>query len=152
MLLAAPATASTRAGGAQLWISTLRAGFANAEAVSPDGSKVYVTGESGSTVAYDAATGVRVWGAFHARAPFSSVAVSPDGGTVYVLGEIGRKINFLTVAYDAATGAKRWQATYNGPANDSDFPTKVAVSGDGSKVFVTGWSVGIDTSFDFATI
>jgi outer membrane protein assembly factor BamB len=152
LIATAPATAASRTAGDQLWLSTLRSGFAYANAVSPDGSKVFVTGESGSTVAYDAATGARIWGAFHARATFSAIAASPDGSTVYVLGEVGRKLNFLTVAYDADTGAKLWQATYNGPANDSDFPTQIGVAPDGAKVFVTGWSVGIGTSFDFATV
>jgi outer membrane protein assembly factor BamB len=150
--LAAPAAAGTRAPGDQLWASTLRAGFAYAEAVSPDGSKVFVTGESGSTVAYDAGTGARIWGAFHSNATFYAAAVSPDGGTVYVLGEALKKVNYLTVAYDAATGAKLWQNTYNGPDNDSDLPTEIGVTNDGSKVFVTGESWSNDTSFDFATI
>ena len=51
----------------------------------------------------------------------------------------------LTIAYDAATGARRWSSRLNvskGGENLEDFPQAIAVSPDGSEVFVVGWSAG----------
>src|SRR5262249_2377066 len=97
--------------GTRLWVSRYDGasrGRAAAVAASPDGSTVFVAGTvdagAGSsddvTVAYDAATGARLWasryagtGGFNAA---TAVAVSPDGKTVFVTGG-------TTVAYNAAT-------------------------------------------------
>ena len=66
-------------------------------AVSPDGSRVFVTGCSGltacglgwmTTVAYDVATGTPLWMAQHPQrgGVAIGVAVAPDGRLVYVTG------------------------------------------------------------------
>lgn len=86
-----------------------------------------------------------------------SVAVAPDGSKVFVTGQInlGRVIHsdYGTVAYDAATGARLWVARYNGRANGSDDARSVAVSPDGSRVFVTGSSYGgTVTRTDYVTV
>src|SRR4029079_1546293 len=44
-----------------------------------------------------------------------------------------------------------WGRRYDGPASDADGATSVAASPDGTNVFVTGWSEGENTSFDYAT-
>jgi outer membrane protein assembly factor BamB len=57
------------------------------------------------------------------------------------------------MAYDAASGERRWSRSYDGhndPGND--VPTSVAVSPDGSTVFVTGVSAEQATGKDFATV
>lgn len=126
------------ATGAKLWQATYKPGAANdtqfsSMAVSPDGSTVFVTGESGYTgyklltVAYNAATGAMLWQATGASAGgvVWPVAVSPDGSTVFVSGP------HQTVAYNAATGALRWENTVTGAA--------MAVSADSKTLFVTGW-------------
>jgi hypothetical protein len=80
-------------------------------AVAPGGGTVYVTGESAggsfdgwgwATVAYNAATGSRLWirrydGAGGARA--FSVAVSRTTGTVFVTGYSGESGDYATIAY-----------------------------------------------------
>jgi len=97
---------------------------AAAVAVSPDGSAVFVTGKSiafamtndptydYTTVAYDAATGSRLWTRrcykYGPDDSASAVAVSPDGNTVFVTGTSGNGTpgtGYATVAYRASTGA-----------------------------------------------
>jgi DNA-binding beta-propeller fold protein YncE len=81
-----------------------------------------------------------------------SVAVSPDGNTVYVTGytNVGSlSYDYGTVAYNAATGAQLWASQY-GPDNGS-YAEQVAVSPDGTEVFVTGRSMGQGSNYDYAT-
>lgn len=50
-----------------------------------------------------------------------------------------------------ATAQNSWTNLYNGPGNSTDTATAMAVDGSGS-LFVTGASVGVGSSSDFATI
>ena len=107
------------ATGAQLWVKRY-AGLATggigtqaySVAVSPSGSTVYVTGESGNdsvyaTVAYTAATGAQLWvKSYTGNGPSGSaaqaVAVSPATGTVFVTGYSsgsGSGNDYATIAY-----------------------------------------------------
>jgi hypothetical protein len=56
------------------------------------------------------------------------------------------------VAYSAATGAQLWVRRYNGPGHKDDGASTVAVSPAGSRVFVTGGSIGATSHIDYATI
>ncbi len=92
----------------------------------------------------------------------NDVAVSPDGSTVFVTGlSNGRRgsgrypvswADYATIAYDAAMGSPRWVRRYDGPAQGWDNAQALAVSPDGSRIFVTGGSKGTDTGQDFATV
>jgi DNA-binding beta-propeller fold protein YncE len=122
--------------------------------VSHDGSAIFLTGSAqgsgGSApfaIAYDGTDGATLWTHYGTKAPGvgfgSAIELSPDGALVYVTGYASGTAtdeDYRTVAYDAATGARRWSARYNGPANRRDEPNAIAVSPDGSKVFVTGQS------------
>jgi hypothetical protein len=136
-------------------------------AMSPDASKVFVTGSSlqatggvdFATLAYDASTGSQLWletydGPDHGGGSAECVAVSPDGTEVFVTGTAGgtNHGDYATVAYDANTGSTVWVADYDGPADGQDNPFDLAVSPDGSKVFVTGLSEGPATGYDYATV
>jgi WD40 repeat protein len=161
------------ATGAQLWVQRYDGPAsgndgATALAVSPDGSKLLVTGNSpglGSdydyaTVAYDAATGAQLWVQRY-DGPASGVdsafalGVSPDGASVFVTGSspgVGSGNDYATVAYDAATGAQLWVQRYNGPSSGSDNAFALGVSRDGSKLFVTGARGRGSSSSDYATV
>ena len=158
--------------GAQLWAKRYNgtgnnADAATAVAVSPTGGTVYVTGQSYgtalvvdyATVAYNAATGHQQWVArYHGPtggSVSSAVAVSPDGKTVFVTGKslmANGQNDYATVAYNAANGQQLWAKGYNGPLNNDDEATAVAVSPTGGTVYVTGSSWGKVGGTDYATI
>jgi DNA-binding beta-propeller fold protein YncE len=172
--------AYSAATGARLWARLYNGSRgmapedrAFAVAVSPSGGKVFVTGESwgGSatgddyaTVAYNTATGARLWvsrynGPKNGPDSARGLAVSPGGQKVFVTGSSGGTFpyaDYATVAYNTATGAQQWAKRYNGPVKRDDIAYFVAVSRTG-KVFVTGQSVGsirpdYFPGFDYATI
>jgi sugar lactone lactonase YvrE len=137
--------------------------------VNPDGSTVYVTGQSSgsttgadfATIAYDASTGTKLWSERYSGSGRNSddhvvaLDVSPDGSAVLVTGlSVGASTgnDYAIVAYDGSDGVELWSTRYNGPGNDYDMPTALDVRPNGSHVFVTGFRVGLGTSFDYATI
>jgi hypothetical protein len=147
--------------GTQLWVARYDGpnhDFDNgrAMAVSPDGSRVFVTGSSYSgpesvddytTVAYDASTGSLLWassydGPGHSYDDAYAIAVSPDGSEVVVTGYSygsGTGPDFGTVAYSTGDGAQLWVERYDGPVSSIDSASAIAFAPDGSKVFATGY-------------
>jgi DNA-binding beta-propeller fold protein YncE len=141
--------------------------WANALGVSPDGSRVFVTGYSYggglhvndyATVAYNSGSGAQLWEARLAGRKedvANALAINPDGSTVWVTGYsqgLPGNYDYATEAYDAATGANTGEMRYNHVGRSDDEAQAIAVSPDGTKVFVTGKSEhepGIN--FDWAT-
>jgi len=164
--------------GSELWVARYNGPTgdpdeAYAVAVSPDATTVFVTGRSFgvlgegrdyATVAYDAVTGQELWtsrydGPAHGEERSNdeayALAVTPDGTKIVVTGVsagVGSLSDYTTVAYDTTTGNQLWLSRYNGPANADDFAQAAAVSHDGSKVFVTGYSYGSNTFSDYTTL
>jgi DNA-binding beta-propeller fold protein YncE len=100
-------------------------------AVSPDGTKVFVTGSSERpttgkdcvTLAYNVTTGHALWsrrydGPGHAKDSCRSLAVAPSGRRVFVAGGSagsGGDLDFVTIAYSATSGNVRWVRRYGPP-------------------------------------
>ena len=139
----------------------------NAHAIAVDGSgHVYVTGSSvGSGTALDYATikyysnGDIAWvkrynGPENGKDWAQAIAV--DGSaSVYVTGS--RKgsrsdydYDYTTIKYNS-NGDIAWVETYNGPENGVHEASAIALDGSGN-VYVTGYSEGAGTSYDYATI
>jgi hypothetical protein len=153
--------------GAQVWVK--RSGgpcddLAAAQAVAPGGGAVFVTGHrpdahcQGShfaTVAYSTSNGSMLWER-DSEDVFDyaeDITVAPGGSRVFVTGTIGAgggDNDYETVAYDASSGTQLWVSTYDGPGGSYDVAHSIAVAPGGSKVYVTGDSVG--DSYDFGTV
>jgi hypothetical protein len=149
------------ATGSTLWVRRHRGGAA-AVAPSADGSLVYVTGGAHgdfATLAYDARSGATRWasrydGPAHSDDGAAAIFVTDD--RVFVTGtSFGSAATFgdyATVAIDPTSGARIWVRRYDGPGDGYDFPHSIVGSADGSRVFVTGESLGRSSETDFATI
>jgi WD40 repeat protein len=170
LLASAGPTSASPAPGGELWAARYdgpahSTDLGLAVAISPDGTRAFVTGQSGglgtaddyATVAYDIATGSQVWVARDSNPGGSgatAVAVSGDGATVFVTGVGPGNLSqdYITNAYAASTGVQLWTANYNGPAGGDDAAFALAPSSDGATVFVTGKSAGGATGDDYATV
>src|ERR1051326_775732 len=116
------------------------------------------TGIDFATVKYSS-DGEKLWDVYYSGPPGSkradkakSIAVD-SGANVYVTGSSdggSSGLDYATVKYDS-NGVQQWVNVYNGPGNGEDQPSSVAVN-DSLSVFVTGWSRGVGTGFDFATV
>jgi hypothetical protein len=136
-----------------------------ANAVKVDNSgNVFVTGYSfgvGSgqdyaTIAYSG-TGVPLWtnrynGPGNGGDNAADMAID-NRGNVFVTGSSmgsGSTSDYATVAYSGA-GVALWTNRYNGTGNSNDYASAIAVDSNGN-VFVTGYSHGSGSHYDYATI
>lgn len=167
------ATVAYRASdGSQLWVRRYDGpghGYDGpaALAVTPDGSRIVVTGSSPgvtttayATVAYDP-TGAQVWvkryeGPSHGVSAAYDVAVSGDSAKVIVTGSSASGSStvpdYATVAYEAVSGTKLWASRYDGPDGLGDYAQGISISQDGSAAFVIGYSVSTASAEDYATV
>ncbi|MBK8552310.1 MAG: SBBP repeat-containing protein [Ignavibacteria bacterium] len=162
------ATIKYNSNGIQQWVSRYNGignGFDYTTSLAVDSAgNAYVTGDiSGSQGSRDYATlkyntgGIQQWVAIYSGTDFSddyahSIALD-DLGNVYVTGGSDLSLNnedYATIKYNS-TGDSQWVAIYNGPANSNDWASSIALDGIGN-VYVTGSSIGIGTSSDYATI
>ncbi len=74
-------------------------------------------------------------------------------GNIYVTGftiTAAQSYNYTTIKYNQQ-GDTLWVRRYNGPANNADMATAIALDNSGN-VYITGKSIGTGTNFDYATI
>jgi len=137
---------------------------ANAIAVDNNGN-VYVTGRSyGQDTYFDYTTikynsqGEIEWLSTYNNAPINyydvATAIAIDNnGNVYVTGFSegrGSCYDYVTIKYNRE-GEIEWISRYNGPTNGNDEAHAIAVDNNGN-IYVTGFSVGQGTYFDYTTI
>ena len=133
-------------------------------AVSPDGTKVFVTGESYQgptraqdfvTIAYGASSGTQLWVKRYGGSPVGAydtphdMVVSPNGRRVFAAGGVQTDTStgyadMGVVAYRTATGDRIW-AKRIGALDTDDGAESLAVAPDGTSVFVTGF-IGLDAA------
>ena len=159
--------------GNQLWVAFYNGpgnyiDKANSLALD-EGGNVYVTGESAesqiypynydyATIKYDT-SGNQLWVSFYyglvnGNDHATSLTVDDNGNSCVTGWSLGSgsssNYDYATIKYHT-NGNSFWEARYNGPGNDTDHATSLAMDSDGN-VYVTGWSSGSGTSIDYATI
>ncbi len=163
------ATIKYNSAGQQQWVARYN-GSVNSEdeatAIAVDNvGNVYVTGTSDGgfgtgynyvTIKYNSA-GQQQW-----LTAYNGPAIGDDGAAAIVLDGLGNvyvtgaswgsfsDYDYATIKYDSA-GQEQWVARYNGPGDGIDAAHAIAVDGSGN-VYVTGWSEGSGSNFDYATI
>jgi outer membrane protein assembly factor BamB len=150
--------------------------YAAGAVVSPNGSTVFVTGQTMTkalnvefaTIAYNALTGAQKWiklytgpKGFYGNVTGSvaaAIAVSPSGKTVFVTGNSEGAVDtiddYATVAYNAVTGAQLWVRRYAGPTSNTAIsgPSAVVVNPNGKTVYVTGKSGDGVSKWSYVTV
>jgi uncharacterized delta-60 repeat protein len=82
-----------------------------------------------------------------------AIALDGSGNVIVTGGSVGTTYpdyDYATIKYNSA-GQQQWVARYDGPAHDRDEAPHMAVDGSGN-VYVTGYSTGLGTDYDYATI
>ena len=163
------ATLKYDSAGTFEWVMTYNGpGSDDDEATSiavDDSGHVYVTGKTQddlsdldyTTIRYST-SGVVEWLAVYdgpaSNADEATDLVVDGIGNAYVTGKsyggASMDFDYATIKYNAL-GDTVWVRRYNGPASDDDGASEIALDMSGN-VYVAGYSSGMSTGFDFATL
>jgi WD40 repeat protein len=146
--------------GGQRWMSTVGGGakVAGSTAIVATGSRVVVFGvrlQQPHVTAYDPATGSAIWTRRYANHGTGIggfvAAASPDGSTIFLSSAWGQPATMTTVALAASNGARLWKSSSPFQGHGAG-AAAIAVSPDGSMVFVAGASIDGGSFLDYATV
>jgi hypothetical protein len=154
--------------GVQQWVQRYN-GTSNSDDVftslAIDNSNVYAAGFENSPLGYDYVTakysliGTQQWiSKYNGTGNYVDIANAiavDNSGNVYVTGGSyqGNDLfteDFATVKYNSS-GIQQWVTRYNGSADSSDRANSICLDKN-NNVYVTGYSFGAETGFDYATI
>ena len=110
-------------------------------AVTPDGSKVYVTNYGGDNVSVISTATKTVIGTVDVGSYPYDVAITPDGTTAYVTNHRSASVSIIDTATDTVTGT----------ITPGDYPAGVAISPNGTRLYVTRYGNGSLVVIDTAT-
>lgn len=156
------ATVKYSTEGVQLWVTIyISPGWDLGRDITVDDfGNVYVTGFSNydyATVKYNS-NGLQQWvaryiGPGNSGDGANAIAID-EVGNIYVTGSTyvgsGTGSDYATIKYNTE-GVQQWAARYAGPTNLNDKAVSLAIDGLGNS-YVTGYSPGIGTDRDYATI
>jgi uncharacterized delta-60 repeat protein len=124
---------------------------------SSQGSSSPTSDSNFSSIKYDP-SGDLLWTAFYAGPNFSQdvarAIVTDNNSNIYITGSSslnGVTVDYVTIKYNPA-GGQQWLYTYNGPDNNNDYTSSIAVNAAGDAVYVTGRSFSTTFDYDYATI
>jgi len=121
---------------------SLRVGYhPQGVAVTPDGTKVYVTNYGGSDVSVVDTATKTVTGTITVGSYPYDVAITPDGTTAYVTNHGSASVSIIDTATDTVTGT----------ITPGDYPAGVAISPNGTRLYVTRYGNGSLVVIDTAT-
>lgn len=126
-----------------------------AVAVDPATGHVFVTGYSTTpgfydrcvTIAYEN-NGLPLWTnvyGWKAKSDDRGRGIATYMDKVFVIGHSRDAANFddiITIAYDSSTGSPLWTNRYNGPANGTDYGSRVKIDNTGSPIIAGSSSTG----------
>jgi DNA-binding beta-propeller fold protein YncE len=134
------------ATGEQQWVAregTHGTGTPNALTLSPDGSMVFVTGQTDIfnvhpvTYAHEVATGTLMWS--RQAAAFGeglAVRASPTGAFLYVAGTVSSPPDYFLAVYDESTGRQLGFASYDSGGDDE--LRGLVITPDGRRLILAG--------------
>ena len=114
------------------------------------------TGNDGITIKYNS-SGVQQWmqtfnGPGNGNDNARSLSLDAEGN-VYITGYsagVSSGADYTTIKYNSS-GVQQWQQTYNGPGNSDEDAYSLVLDASGN-IYITGYSAGSGSDYDYATI